>query len=238
MIDTGLFKDLERFLSGRGASVVGCADLSVLPAEARAGLPLGVCIGVALTPSIVAGIADGPTRAYGAEYDRVNALLLRLGEDCAGFLSERGFRAVSGRPSHAVRDYSTLSTPLPHKTTATRAGLGWIGKCALLISGTHGSAVRYNTVLTDAPLPAGTPVVEPKCGDCTACVDACPAHAPSGREWRPEQQREDFYDAFACCDTSTRRACELGLEHPICGICIAACPYTRRYLARNGVRVE
>ena len=104
---------------------------------------------------------------------------------------------------------------------ATLAGLGWIGKCALLVSETHGSAVRYNTVLTDAPLPEGTPV-----------------EAPSGRDWRPELQREDFFDAFACRDTSRSQARKLGLDHTICGICIAACPFTWRYLARSGCPAE
>jgi len=238
MADKGLFAALERFLYARNAAVVGCADLGVLPAENRAGLPKGVCIGVGLTPSIVAGIAGGPTKAYGGEYDRANALLQRLGEDCAAYLRERGFRAVSCEPTVEVRDYKTLSTLLPHKTVATRAGIGWIGKCALLVSKTHGSAVRYNTVLTDAPLPAGTPVLEPSCGDCSACVDACPAHAPSGRDWRPELQREDFFDAFACRDASRRQARESGLDHTICGICIAACPFTRRHLAGSGCPVE
>ena len=238
MSDTGLFAALERFLQARNAAVVGCADLRIFPAEKRAGLPVGICIGVGLTPSIVAGIACGPTKAYCGEYDRANALLRRLGEDCAVYLRERGFRAACCQPTVAIRDYKTLSTPLPHKTVATRAGLGWIGKCALLVSKTHGSAVRYNTVLTDAPLPVGIPVVEPSCGDCTACVDACPAHAPSGRDWRPELQREDFFDAFACRDATRQQARKLGLDHNICGICIAVCPFTKRYLARSGCLVE
>jgi len=38
---------------------------------------------------------------------------------------------------------------MPQKTIATRAGLGWIGKTALLITPQFGSAIRLNSVLTD-----------------------------------------------------------------------------------------
>ena len=65
----------------------------------------------------------------------------------------------------------------------------------------------------------------------TACVDACPAGAPSGREWRPELKREDFFDAMACYDEAKRQGAKADASI-ICGICIAACPHTRHYLAQ------
>jgi epoxyqueuosine reductase len=224
-----LFAELECLLADQGAALVGCADLRPLPAEVRDGLPLGICIGVILSPSIVAGIADGPTRQYAAEYERVNVLLDRLGGDAATLLHQRGFRAVAGRATVDTLDMATLATPLPHKTVATRAGLGWIGKCALLVTKDYGSAVRYNTVLTDAPLAVGTPVETSRCGPCTACVEACPAGAPSGRPWQIDRRRDGFFDASACCETARELAGRSGIGHTICGICIAVCPYTKRY---------
>ena len=148
-----LFDDLERLLRDHGATLVACADLLPLPDDVRNGLPAGVCIGVALAPEIVAGIDNGPTMAYAAEYARVNALLQRLADDAATFLQRRGFRAVALRATLAKLDPTNLATPLPHKTVATRAGMGWIGKCALLVNDTYGTAIRYITVLTDSPLP-------------------------------------------------------------------------------------
>lgn len=229
MADEHLFAEVVLLLTQEGAALVGCANLGPLPSEVRNGLPLGVCIGVALSPWIVAGITRGPTNQYAEEYQRANALLDRLAADAAALLRRRGFQAVAGRATVDRLDPETLATPLPHKTIATRAGLGWIGKSALLITPRYGSAVRYNTVLTDAPLPAGTPVETSRCGKCTACVEACPAAAPSGRDWRAGQRREVFFDAFACCRNAREMAGKIGIRHTICGICIAVCPHTKRY---------
>jgi len=56
---------------------------------------------------------------------------------------------------------------------------------------------------------------------------------PSGRPWQPSLQRSDFFDAFACCENARAQCRKIGIDHTICGMCIAACPYTRRYLARK-----
>lgn len=229
MAETSLLEALRKLLVDRGAALVACADLGPLPVEVRAGLPLGICIGVALSPSVLAGIVDGPTKEYAAEYERVNALLDRLGEDAAGLLRRHRFSAAAGRATVDELDLETLATTLPHKTVATRAGLGWIGKCALLVTESYGSAVRYNTVLTDAPLPVGTPVETSRCGKCTACVEACPAGAVAAGDWQAGRRREEFFDAFACCRTAAELAGKVHVDHTICGICIAVCPFTKRY---------
>ena len=74
----------------------------------------------------------------------------------AEFLLENGYQAYANT-TKAVKQDDNWCTPLPHKTVATRAGLGWIGKNCLLVTKEYGSAVRLSSLLTDAPLPAGTP---------------------------------------------------------------------------------
>ena len=88
--------------------------------------------------------------------------------------------------------------PFPHKTAATAAGLGWIGKTALFVSPEFGPAVRLATVFTDLDLPAGEPVTEGRCGDCTDCVDACPAGCGRDVAWRAGMRRDELFDASAC----------------------------------------
>jgi epoxyqueuosine reductase len=233
MSDACLLTELEAWLVSHGLTFLACADLTPLPPAVRQDLPVGICLGVRLDPGVVSQITDGPTRAYAAHYRSVNRLLNELAQLCAQFLNERGFRAVASPATGPVREETDLSTPLPHKTVASRAGVGWIGKCALLVTESYGSAVRYNTVLTDAPLPLGTPVDASHCGNCTACVEVCPASAPSGTEWRLGLDRDEFFDAYSCRRMARAQSTRLGIDHPICGICIAACPHTQRYLSSS-----
>jgi epoxyqueuosine reductase len=67
--------------------------------------------------------------------------------------------------------------PLAERALAERAGLGWIGKNANLL--THhraGSWVFLGALLTSTDLPA-TPPVRSSCGGCTRCLSGCPTGA-------------------------------------------------------------
>jgi epoxyqueuosine reductase QueG len=209
---------------------VGFADLQELPSDVRQGYPSGVSLGVALNPAIIARIADGPTQEYEAEYHRVNDLLGRLAEAGAVYLDQHGFGASPMSATQQVADRTSLSSPLPHKTIATRAGLGWIGKCALLVTKEFGSAIRFGSILTNAPLPAAEAVNTSLCGDCDACVKACPGSAPSGVLWQAGMSRDAFFDVHACYQTTTHWRVSRHLTRLICGMCIVACPWTQRYL--------
>lgn len=227
-------EELKESLLRRGAALVGFADIGAVDAGTRQGFPFAVSIAVPLTPRIIAEIADGPTEKYCGEYDRANAFLNELASQAAGFLADHGHRAQLAPATTQRFDRDSLRAAFQHKTAATLAGLGWIGKCALLVTAEFGSAVRWTTVLTDAPLPAGTPVTESQCGDCAACVEVCPGKACSGRQWRQGMAREDFWDAWACRDGMKKINRGRGNHHEICGMCIAACPHTRKYLAEHG----
>ena len=225
---------LNNFLRSKGADIIGFANLEGVESDARDGFPFGISIAVALNPSIISEIKDGPTKQYHAEYERVNSLLDTLGRYTTHFLEERGHKGKRIDVS-ASYDLETLSTKLPHKITATRSGLGWIGKCALLITKAFGSAIRITTVLTDLELPTADPVDASGCGNCTVCVDACPGHAPSGKEWQIGLYRDSFFDPFACRDAAREMAAKrVGISLTLCGICIAVCPWTQKYIKGAG----
>ncbi len=242
--DTGtLFNELKAMLLDRGASEVGCAALDVLPPDVCHEMPAGVSIAVALNPRVIAGITNGPTRPYYAEYCRVNELLGELAQQAADMLVSRGHRAFAAAATNVGIDAATHSTPLPHKTVATLAGLGWIGKCALLVTEEFGSAVRITTVLTDAELPHGESVISSRCGECDSCVKACPGVAVSGINWQLGLHRDRFFDAFACRAAARNIAQKrTGILDTFCGICIAVCPRTKQYIGQakrqNSERVE
>lgn len=62
--------EITKFLHEKGASLIGFADLTVLPAEVRLNLPRAVVFAVALAPNIVAFLREGPTKEYHSEYER------------------------------------------------------------------------------------------------------------------------------------------------------------------------
>jgi len=224
-----LNRELEALLRESGADMVGFADMRGVPG---AELPVGVAVGVKLPPQIVRSISDGPNLAYHEAYHDINARLDRIVTAGAELLTNRQYQAAAHTTKAIVRLDSTR-TLLPHKTVAIRAGLGWIGRCAMLVTEEYGSAVRLSALLTDAPLHCAQSADESSCGDCSECVRHCPANAVTGEKWSAGMERERLMDAGACREIARRLSFErLGKEVTLCGKCIEVCPYTRRYLRR------
>ncbi len=225
--------NLTQLLMHKGASLVGFADLSMLPEEPRMDMDCAVWIAVALDPRVVDDITGGPTKFYEIEYLEKNELLKELCREAVKILRGWGFEAIPRAATGEDIDWIDLQTPLPHKTVATRAGMGWIGKCGLLVNKEYGSAIRMAVVLTDASLEGEeVPIGASYCGDCMACVQHCPANAPTGEDWIKGLDREEYYDAFSCHEHILQVTKEKGIRSKICGICIAVCPYTKKYVKK------
>jgi epoxyqueuosine reductase QueG len=142
-------------------------------------------------------------------------------ELCRNYLLQDGYVV---RIPPISRNLPGLRSDFSHKTAATKAGLGWVGKSALFISPEFGSGLRLATVLTDAPLITGTPTTESRCGTCAACVDVCPYGALRGTSWHPGIERDELLDAVLCSEKREEFRPALGYKHP-CGLCIQACPF-------------
>lgn len=222
--------ELRYNLLSKGASVVGFADLSSVPSESRKGFQFGIVIGVALNPKIVQKIYPGPSIEFYNEFTRVNKLLNEIDEYTSEFLIEKGYDALAKTQSVVVIDEKTKRTELPHKTIATLAGLGWIGKCSLLITKEYGSAIRISSVLTNAKLETGRPVTTSNCGNCTNCKDICPSMAVIGKNWSVDMDRDDFFKPFNCKNKMEERGKVLGLTDGTCSLCLWNCPWTQKYL--------
>lgn len=213
-----------------GVADGGTLRAEILPPDGRwpasPPLPYAVSFGMRLDPGIIAEVVDGPTPAYFGEYRRLNTALAQVAASLAELLGRHGAAAEYAGPTvpHAdVADWTDVGL-FPHKTAATQAGLGWIGKTALFVSPLFGPRIRLATVFTDLELPCGAPVLESRCGTCTECVDVCPAGAGRDVLWRAGVPRADIYDARACerqCDTNE------GEKGGLCGMCVAVCPMGR-----------
>lgn len=223
--------ELKELLLHNGADLVGIGDLTQLPGDQRGGMPLGISVVVKYPREIIRGISELPTPEYKQWYDSLNEKLDRIVETGAEFLERRGYRARAMDRMQVGNYGEDCRTLLPHKTVATRAGLGWVGKCALLVTEQYGSMVRLSSILTDAPLTTAEPVNQSKCGNCTICRDACPARAIHGNTWEPGVERDVLFDYERCRETARTRSMQgFGQRTSLCGKCIEVCPYTRRYL--------
>lgn len=230
-----LSKKIRDELLKNGATLVAFGDLRGIPYENRQGLDYGISIALALNPEVINNINEGVTHEYHNEYNRANNKLDQLAILAAEILKKHGYQAIPQTVSKVVIDRTDHRTQLPHKTVATRSGLGWIGKCALLVTKEFGSAVRLTSVITNAVLDVGQPIDGSKCGNCDRCVVNCPAKVVKGVNWDIEKKREDYYDAIDCRKEARRRSGLAGIDQSLCGLCILSCPYTQKYIESKNI---
>ena len=223
----GLHK-IDELLRANGISAWGVASNEPPMALAPA-LPRAISMLVSYQAAALEGMDREPTTTYYADYRRLNATLNVATAALVHHLEQAGHRAFGVEAT--LEDYEQVEDwgdagMFAHKTAATRAGLGWIGKTALFVSPVLGPKVRLATVFTDLDLQPGAPVDAGRCGTCRRCVDACPVGAGRDVQWQAGMARDLLYDEKAC-EAYTDRFPEMA---GVCGVCVAACPFGRRAL--------
>lgn len=215
-------------LSSKQVSLVGFADLSVLDDNITNGLCYGVCIAVAL--KVFPSMGEQPSIDYYHEVNDVNKYLKEISFYLEEKIKQKGFDAYA---LAREKQNEQFRTPLPFKTLATRAGLGWIGKSAALITKEYGNAVRLNGVITNMPFETGSPVEHSYCGTCSECVNMCPAKAIKGINWEPGADRDELLNPYECKAKVIERGKIFNVTQCTCGICIGACPWTQKYIKKH-----
>ncbi len=225
---------LIAWMESNRISLWGAADLrdfSTPGDENGRGFPRALAWAIPMNPEIMAAIRNGPNQAYADEYTRVNNRINELAADLTNEIHNRGFRAKNLAASVRT-DLVNIKGDFPHKTAATRAGLGWIGRHCQLITRPFGPWVRLATVFTDMELPCGPPIERNFCGQCMRCIEACPAKALTGKAWYPGLPREEILDVSACDTWKKTHYFEYHKGHN-CGICSSACPYGTKVLKKR-----
>ena len=227
--------DLRRRILGLRATLVGFADMEGVLEGELARWPRAISIALAFPDEVIDPIAQGPTPEYFRAYNRHNERLNEIAAQTVRMIGALGHPAefVAATLDNGDLGDGNIRAGFQHKTAATRAGLGWVGKSALLITYRCGPRVRLTTVFTNMPLEVATPVTASECGGCVACVRACPGEAIRDEDWWAGRPRDEFFDAQACYFAARRQLMErVGVDHPVCGICIAVCPKGPRKRAR------
>ncbi|WKV08677.1 4Fe-4S double cluster binding domain-containing protein [Thermoanaerobacterium sp. CMT5567-10] len=215
---------IEEKMKEWGASIVGFSDLlDVLPDDLK-DLRYGITVAVKLSDRIINEINNKPTYTYFHHYRSVNTLIDQITLKTVLMLEEWGYNALAVPASQSIKELGEYRGLFQHKTAATKAGLGWIGKNGLLVTEKYGPRVRLGTVLTDFELDTGKPIETSKCGNCTLCVKSCPAMALHGKLWEAGIERKEIVDAQACSEYMNKNFKHIG-RGSVCGICIKVCPY-------------
>ena len=120
----------------------------------------------------------------------------------------------------------TDSAPVMEAELAANSGLGWRGKHTLLLDRDAGSYFFLGEIFVELSLPADAPVTD-HCGNCSACIDACPTAAITA-PYRLDARRCISYLTIELKD---------GIPEPLrtalgnriygCDDCQLACPWNR-----------
>jgi ferredoxin len=205
-------EELKSFVKEMGVDLLGIADMHSLK-----GMPLGI-------PSDAASFLSHYHCAIvmGAQLDKLGKYA--PGNEVSLFL-ERAALAVVDRLERKGRRVLTVHTEdefdpvnrvglMSLKVLAKAAGLGWQGRSLLIVSPRYGPIHRWIGVLTDMEL-RGSTAIPNQCGDCSLCVEICPAGALSLVEFDDHPaSREDVLDIGLCKGDDG------------CTECLTVCPWT------------
>ncbi len=121
-----------------------------------------------------ASVLADPQRGYVARY--------ALGRDYHRVMRRRLAKLARRMSELAGGHHRALvdSAPALERALAAKAGLGWSGKNTMLLNRRGGSWFLLGAIYTDLRLPVDRAVEPDHCGNCRACLDACPTGALLG----------------------------------------------------------
>lgn len=214
------------------------------PAQVLGGARSMILLGVTYWGAETGAASTGPPRwaryALHADYhDTIKPGLVAAG---------RAIEELYGVSAMDYR-YYTDTGPVLERGWAARAGLGFVGKNAMLISQRHGNWLLLAAILTRIAFAPDEPIrkavtrersadgdgIGLLCGKCTRCLDACPTRAFAA---------PGVVDARRCVSYQTiehrgiiPRELRAGIGDRVfgCDVCLEVCPWNRFARAGRGL---
>lgn len=204
-----LSRELESFIVSQGADLVGVAPVERLSGAPEGNrpqdyMPEATCV-ISIGMHLQNGVCDvwgehtqpsksiSPYLFYG--YGLTNLELGRIANNVAKRLEHEGYKSLAFPPTWTISFYrwlgqrkGDLAADFSHRHAAVAAGLGEFGWSGLVLAPAFGTRVRFNSVITNAPLRAtplydGPALCQPdKCGKL--CMRVCPAEAYAANDLR------------------------------------------------------
>lgn len=119
------------------------------------------------------------------------------------------------------------SAPVLERAWAVKAGLGWIGKNAMLINPKHGSFFFLSEIITDLELDFDQPRNNDFCGTCRNCMDACPTGAIVSPKVIDARKCISYLTIESKDEIPDQFAGQLNDRIFGCDICQDVCPWNR-----------
>jgi len=208
-------------------------DVSKLSPQQNKEFPLAILIGKVLSRPYINKVASNPNyvedmkrkcAVFQDEFYLSELGIDNLADELASFIEKQGYRAYSQSERNIEKtgfyNSEQKSTPLPNKTIAVMAGLGWVGKHNVMVTPQYGSAISMCSVLTNLPYDniMDIELKTPSCGNCNVCAERCEPGAIKGQNWNYNLSREDIVDVSKCTT---------------CFQCVVHCPWTQKYIRQN-----
>lgn len=219
-----MLNELVVELNTRGANFVKVVDITMLSAKESRGYNVAILIGKVLSPDYIFSLSKANILDK-SKFSETERKADKLAEWTANFINAKGYKAFAQSEEnlllHGFYDEMSKATPLPHKSIAIMAGLGWMGKNNLLVTQEYGSAFCMCTVLTNAPFPTeNKSAVLTNCGKCFVCKDVCQEEAIYGSTWKYGMDRDLIVNVYNCNS---------------CLKCLTYCPWTQKYMKENTI---
>lgn len=198
-----LTNEIKSFVIIQGADMVGIAPIERFENAPKGFGPKDYMPDATCVISIGVHIADGVCDVWGEYsepgksispylfygYGLVNLQLARIADIAVKLLEGKGFKSLTFPPTWAISMYRCIGllpehymgADFSHRHAAVAAGLGEFGWSGLTLTPKYGARIRFNSIITNAPLVPnrmyrGPTLCQPK--RCKyLCVKECPSRA-------------------------------------------------------------